>query len=165
MKKILALCLPLAAFSAFAETVTVYQTQLSSTFGGNISVDESFQMDEESGQGYVRINVAETRYEYDPFPMPGPTRCDQWGRCYPGGGYNRIPTPRIYNILNKTVKVNGLVLNGEKVLFEGREGTVECGQMGYTRVLRRRAILLSGKCELSSYLSNFGALTVTLNTK
>jgi hypothetical protein len=161
MKKLLALCLSLAAFSAFAETITVYQTRISS-IGGNLSVDESFQMDEDTKQGYVRVNVSETRYEYDPFP--GPMGCDQWGRCYPGG-YNRMPVPRTYSVLNDTVKVNGLVLNGEKVLFEGREGTVECGHMGYTRVLRRRAIFLSGNCNLSSYISNNGTLTVSLKTK
>ena len=164
MKKLLALALSLTAFSALAETVTVYQTRLSS-IGANLSVDESFQMDENTKQGYVSVSVSETRYEYDPFPYPGPMGCDQWGRCYPGNGFPRQPMPRTYSVLNETVKVNGLVLNGEKVLFEGREGTVECGHMGYTRVLRRRAIFLSGSCDLTSFISNNGTLTVSLKTK
>lgn len=156
MKKILIITLLLGAFSAFAEEVQILNAEIGYV-NRQATVDTSFQMDKTTGQGNVKVMVTEVIYDH----FPGPMNCDQWGRCYPQ--YNRMP--RYITIFNKTVEVQGLTLDGDKVMFEGNAGPVHCGTMGISRVLRRPTLFLNGNCKLSGRVSNRGVLSVIMKTK
>ena len=159
MKKFLLLALVLGAFSAFADEVVIFDAELRSV-SFNADVDASFQMDKSTGEGNVKIVVSDVIYDQNPFP--GPMNCDSWGRCYPG---NYRPMPRMITLLNETVRVQGLNLDGNKVMFESSTGPVQCGTMGVTRVFKRPAIFLNGNCKLSGRITINGSVIVKMITK
>lgn len=159
MKSFLLLALVFGTFSAHAGEEVIYAAQIHSA-SHNADVDTSFQMDRTTGEGNVRVVVSDVIYERNPFP--GPMNCDQWGRCYPG---NYRPMPRTITLLNETVRVQGLNLDGDKVMFESSTGPVHCGTMGVTRVFKRPAIFLSGNCKLVGRISHNGSVVVKMMTK
>lgn len=114
-----------------------------------------FQMNTTTGEG----NVSVTLTEYQP-AYPGPWGCDPYGRCYP----RHRPAPMPITLFQQTVRVDGLVLHGDRVVFAAPEGDVECGKLGVSRVFKRPTIYLSGKCELISQI-NGNRITVKLKTK
>jgi hypothetical protein len=61
-----------------------------------------------------------------------------------------FPSPyiKIMTILSDKVKIEGMTLNGDEVIYQAPEGDVVCGRMGKSRVFRVSTLLLSGKCNL-----------------
>jgi hypothetical protein len=163
MKKFLLAALVLVSTVAFAgETVTVLDQQLSGSGNYMTSVDARFQVDQDTAEGFVDVTVTEERPDYGGYN--GGMFCDQWGRCYP----RRMPMPMPVVIFSQKVKVEGLMLMGDKVMYHGAEGNVECGTLGVSRVFRRPTIYLNGNCKLSGNVTgNYRntRVVVTLKTK
>lgn len=134
-----------------AAEVTVLETELYTGMDSfNTFVQSKFYMDQQTGEGYVKVSVIE---EYS-FPMDPR---DPWNR-------NRS----FRQIFQDTVRVEGLELVGDKVIFNSPEGEVECGTMGVSRVFKRPTIYLSGNCDLYGRTVgnwNHRKVIVTLKTK
>lgn len=133
------------AFSA--ETVRVVSDSIPNTPYYTRS-DAKFYMDQGSSLGYAQVEVTEemqvTRWEtvcngpYDPrFPHPG---CRQYPRTY----------TEYRTIYQHTELIPNLVLEGNKIVYNGEAGAVECGTLGESRVFRRPTLYLNGKCSLKS---------------
>ncbi len=157
MKKFVIALLALSTSLAFAAEVQILDAALPVMDSYNSSVDARFQMDTTTGEGSVVVSVSELRWTH----MGG--GYDQWGRWYPG---NRMEMPVI--IFKQSVKVEGLALHGDQVIYAGRDGDVNCGRLGQSSVLRRPTIYLSGKCKLSGKVTgnwNNARVNVVMNTK
>jgi hypothetical protein len=150
MKKMIIAVLVLATTLVNAAEVTVLETELyTGTDTYNTYVQSSFYMDQQTGKGYVKVSVVE-QYSY-----PDPR--NPWNR-----------NPILRQVFQDTVRVEGLELVDDKVIYSGAEGEVECGTMGVSRVFKRPTIYLSGNCDL--YGRTVGhwhkrKLLVTLETK
>jgi hypothetical protein len=137
------------------------------------SVDTSFQMNTSTLQGSVRVTVTQQRYETNPFPgggYGGGYGGCPFGNCYPGpgGGYGRPfpqPMPVPVTIYEDLIPVSGLRLEGKQVMYDGENGAINCGYLGYSRIFKVPTIYLSGKCSTFGNLDRRGNLTVTLRTK
>ncbi len=154
MKKFIAL-LVFSMASAFAAEVQIMDAALPMITGSS-SVDARFQVDKTTGEGSVVVSVSEMRW------TDMGSYCDQWGRCYP----NRVNMPVM--IFKDSVKVEGLALHGDQVIYAGAEGDVNCGRLGQSTVLRRPTIYLTGKCKLSSKVTgnwNSARVNVKMITK
>lgn len=161
MKKFIVLALALvSSVAAASEVVTVLEADLSVAPYERTSVDTRFYIDQTTGEGFAKVSVAGTRYIYQDY-----CDYDHYGRCFPR---NRGPIPVQYPIYENTVKIEGLMLMGDKVVFHGANGDVECGTMGESRVFRIPTLYLSGKCDLQGRLSRnnrVSTLNVVLKTK
>lgn len=155
MKKFIAL-LVLSMTSAFAAEVQIMDEALPLITGYNSTADSRFQVDKTTGEGSVVVTVTEQRW------TDMGNYCDQWGRCYP----NRVNMPVI--VFKESVKVEGLSLMGDQVIYAGAEGDVNCGRLGQSSVLRRPTIFLTGKCKLSSKITgnwSTARINVIMTTK
>ncbi len=143
-------------FSAFAESVIILDTRIGNRGFGNTDVDTRFFMNTNNGQGYADVEVSVTDYRRDPFPPR--TYCDRWGRCYPRRPFpNPLPTTR--EIYDQRIQINNLKLVGDQMIYYGRNGRVNCGRLGESRVLRVPTLYLSGNCQLRGSIRG-GRLTV-----
>lgn len=164
MKKIIFLAMILAASFAQANELTVLESDVNVMSFRALS-DARFQIDQDTQEGFVKVIVSEERpvIDYNGGGLPGP---------FPGG-YNPFPqwnpTPMMVAVFEKTVKVDGLMLMADKVIYHAKEGSVECGTMGVSRIFKRPTIFLSGKCVLSTSLKQLSRrkfkVVVTLKTK
>lgn len=108
--------------------------------------DAKFYMDSDTSLGYAQVSVTEeiqvTYWE---------TVCTSHPR-HPAPICHRVPrTQTEYRtIYNHTELIPNLVLEGNKMVYHGEEGTVECGTLGTSRVFRRPTLYLNGKCKLNS---------------
>jgi hypothetical protein len=155
MKTVIIASLMLAATaSAFASDVTVLTTNLPAT-RGYTSVDTKFYIDTEMKEAFAKINVDEqiTIYVRDcsgggyngpGYPGPG----------YPGGYCRTVPQTQYRNILSDKVKIEGMTMNGNDVIYQSAMGDVVCGTMGRSRVFRIPTFYLSGKCDLVGKIFN-----------
>lgn len=154
MKKfVIALAFSMAR--AFAAEVQIMDTAVP-VLMSHATADSRFQMDSTTGEGSVVVTVTEQRWT----EMGG--YYDQWGRYYP----NRVSMPVV--VFKDSVRVEGLALHGDQVIYAGRDGDVNCGRLGQSSVLRRPTIFLTGKCKLKSKLTgnwNNSRITVTMTTK
>lgn len=153
MKKLILLVLIAFSFTALADQVVVMEEKLPRMNIGRVLVNTSFYMNTRSGEGFVKAQVAEELHRdwctYEPR-----NRCDR------GPIYNQV--------LNKMVKVEGLVLMGKDAVYMGAEGNVVCGTMGTSRVFKVPTLYLNGNCKLSGKVMRDGyahKLVVTLETK
>jgi len=174
MKKVIIASLVLAS-TAFAQAadVTVLATTLPAT-RGYTTVDTKFFIDTEMKEAFAKINVDEqvTVYVrqcnggYGPGPRPGP---GYPGPGYPGGSYCRtVPQTQYRSVLTDKVKIEGMTMNGDDVIYQSAEGDVVCGTMGRSRVFRIPTFYLSGKCELVGTIvraNGMNQLSVTFKTK
>ena len=164
MKKLLIATMILGSAFAQAATVTVLETTVLTARSGD-RIDDRFYIDTTTGQGSVTVTV--TREEYNPWdnqwPGGGWTNCTPYGGCIPRPMPRPMPTIR--TIFDTKVEVTGLALHGDRIVYAGTNGDVECGTFGYSSVLRRPTIYLSGKCTLNSYIDRDGRLTTTMTTK
>ncbi len=138
--------------SAFAGEVVIHEAELA-RMPMNAMIDSRFQIDNSTGAGSVTVSVVES------VMIPGPTYCDAYGRCYP-----QPPIPSTRTVHKKTVAVEGLSLQGDRFVYAGAEGDIECGTYKRSPVLNRWTIYLSGNCEVRESL-NGRKLTVTFVTK
>jgi hypothetical protein len=155
MKFIVAL-LALGLSSAFAADIQIMEAALTHVSAYDTQVEARFQMDKTTGEGSVVVNVTEMRWT----TMGG--YCDQWGRCYP----QRVNMP--VTVMRESVKVEGLALHGDQVIYAGAEGDVNCGRLGQSSVLRRPTIFLTGNCKLSGRVTgnlNNARVNVIMTTK
>lgn len=162
MKKfLLASLLMVSAVSAFAAEVIVLDKEMGGLTGYPTSVDARFQVDQNTSEGFADVTVYEERPDYG---GRGPVMCDQWGRCYP----QRMPMPMQVIVHTQKVKIEGLMLMGETVMYHGAEGNVDCGRLGVSRIFRKPTIYLNGNCKLTgSVTGNWrnSRLVVKLKTK
>ncbi len=157
MKKFLA-ALMLVSSVAFAGEVSILDDQVLGIGGYMTSVDARFQVDQNTSEGFVDVTVTEER----PVMNPGPIGCDQWGRCYP----QRFPQPIPVVVYSKRVKVEGLMLMGDAVMYHGAEGNVDCGKLGVSRIFRKPTIYLNGNCKLSGRVTgNYSNTRVVVKMK
>lgn len=162
MKKFILAALALVSISAFAGEVLVLDQQVMNIGNGRTYVDARFQVDQNTTEGFVDVTVTEERYIGGQYP--GPIGCDQWGRCYP----QRMPTPMPVTVFSQRVKVEGLMLMGESVMYHGAEGNVDCGRLGVSRIFRKPTIYLNGNCKLVGNVTgnwNNTRVVVKLKTK
>jgi hypothetical protein len=156
---------------AFATDVTVLTTNLPAT-RGYTTVDAGFYIDTDMKEAYAEVEVNEqitVRFQDCSFggnygggygrPYPGP-----YGRPYPGN-YCRQST-RIENntVLTNKVKIAGMTMNGDDVIFQGADGDVVCGKMGRSRIFKVPTFYLSGNCKLEGTINEVMGVK-TLNVK
>ncbi len=175
MKTLIIAFVVLASAFAQAADVTLLSTDLPVT-RGQLSVDTKFHIDTDMKEGFAKISVEEqfTVYVrncynggyYGPrgpgFPRPYP------GPNYPGSYCQTIPQTQYRTIMTDKVKIPGLTMNGDEVIYQGADGDVVCGTMGRSRVFRVPTFYLSGKCELVGRVlrgSGSNKLIVTFKTK
>jgi hypothetical protein len=118
-------------------------------------------------EAFAKINVDEqiTVYVrdcsgggYNGPGYPGPYR------PYPGNYCRTVPQTSYRNILTDKVKIEGMTMNGNDVIYQSAMGDVVCGYMGVSRVFRIPTFYLSGKCDLVGKIVG-NKLTVTFRTK
>ena len=159
MKKFFIAALVLATTVVNAAEITVLEAQLPTVDGRSTMTDTRFYINTKTMEGFAKVSVSEQRYVY----TDGCT-WDASGRCFP----SRHRTPVIEVIFQETVKIDNLMLMGDKVIFHGAEGDVDCGTMGVSRVLKVPTLYLSGNCQLTSRVvgtRNNSKIVVKLNTK
>lgn len=159
MKKMFFAVLMVAASVVNAAEVTVLEAALPHARSFRTDVDTRFFVDTDSREGFVKVLVTEERTVY----RPHGGNC-RMGNCFP----DSFPTTVTRTLLRETVKVDGLMLMDDKVVFHAPEGEVECGTLGVSRVFKRPTIYLSGKCELDEKVVETregSKLVVTLKTK
>lgn len=163
MKMFIMTALLLSSFVANAAEVNVLEADIRVFDTFRTHVDSRFHIDTNTNEGYVKVSVREDQIIYNGGNSGG--YYDQYGRWHP------IPTPpqtTSINIMNKTVKVEGLSLVGNKVIYQGAEGEVDCGTMGVSRVFKVPTLYLNGNCKLESDLVHTrtgSKVVVTLITK
>ncbi len=161
MKTFIATALIVLATSAGAvEVVNVLEAKLPAfRFSNYTNVDTTFQVDRQTGEGFVKVVVTEERYRSGRI---GPCRSDL---CAPGPfEYG----PQYFVIFNKTVKVRNLNLVDNKLVYHSEMGEVDCGTLGVSRVFKRPTLYLSGKCDVEGKVvktADGRSLVVTLATK
>ena len=160
MKKVIIASLVLASTAfAHASDVTVLTTNLPAT-RGITTVDTKFHIDTNMKEAFAKINVDEQTtilvqdcsggygggYRYPGPRYPGPS--------YPGRYCRTIPQTQYRSILSDKVKIEGMTMNGDDVIYQSAEGDVVCGTMGKSRVFRIPTFYLSGKCDLVGTIYN-----------
>jgi hypothetical protein len=173
MKKFFAASLLCLSVMANAADVTILTTNVPAT-RGNTTVETRFSVDTVMKETFAKVEVTEAITAYiqvcnnGGYYGPGGYYP---GRNYPGryphpGNYNcrSVPQVRYNSILTDKVKIEGMTMNGDEVIYQGAEGDVVCGKMGKSRVFRVKTFFLSGKCELVGKIAN-GKLTVKFKTK
>ncbi len=156
MKKFVIALFALGTLSAFAAEITVMDSALPMISSYDAMVSARFQMDRATSEGSVVVTVTENRWT----DMGG--SYDQWGHYYP----RRVNMPVV--VFNESAKVEGLALQGDQVVYAGRDGDVNCGRLGESSVLHRPTIFLTGKCKLSGRVTgnwSNSRVNVTLTTK
>lgn len=154
--KTLVLSLLLASTSAlaFANEVTLLVKTLPIT-RGLLNVDSRFSIDTDMKEGFAKVLVSEQYIEYV-------QRCNGG---YPTGPIcTTYPETRYRTVLTEKVKIEGMTMNGDDVIYQGTEGDVLCGTMKPSRVFRVPTLYLTGKCDLESRISN-NNLVVKFKTK
>lgn len=151
MKKFILAILVLSASLVHAGEVTVLDVEYTRGLY-NTRIDARFFMDKATTEGFANVTVTEDHYVY--------TGNGPWG---PWGG-PMGPTYYPVVILKDSVKIDGLMLMGDKVIYHGAEGDVNCGTLGESRILKRPTLYLTGKCQLQARIRGH-RLTVKLVTK
>jgi hypothetical protein len=170
MKTVIIASLMLAT-TAFAQAsnVTLLTTNLPAT-RGQVAVDTKFHIDTNMKEAFAKINVDEAVTVYvrscNGGGYYGPGRN---GPGYPYPGYcQTIPQTQYRSILSDKVKIEGMTMNGNDVIYQSAEGDVVCGKMGTSRVFRIPTFFLSGKCDLVGTIvkeNGVDKLTVRFTTK
>jgi hypothetical protein len=157
MKRLVLFALVLVSSMSFASETVVLEAQLP-ILRGFVRTGSKFYMNSKTGEGFVKAYVVEERI--DPFPDPW-CQYDSWGRCIPGYPFPRTVPVTIYA---NTVKVPGLMLNGDDAVFSAPEGNVICGTIKTGRILKIRRFRPSGNCVLSEKIVD-NKFIITLTTK
>jgi hypothetical protein len=160
MKIVITALLVLASVTvAQASDVTVLTANLPLT-RGQTAVDTKFHIDTDMKEAFAKINVDEQVIIYVQncsggyYPNPGPNPRPYPGPNYPGRYCRTVPQTHYRSILSDKVKIEGMTMNGNDVIYQGAEGDVVCGTMGTSRVFRIPTFYLSGKCDLVGTIYN-----------
>lgn len=154
MKKFILSCLLLICATAQAAELTVFESELPA-LRGRAMVETKFFVDTQTKEVFAKINVSDEELVYYPHTC-------QWGPGYPGGHWGPgpipgricrpMPTPVRFTLINETVRIENLILVGDKVTYEGASGDVVCGTMKPSRIFKVPTLYLSGKCELEGMI-------------
>lgn len=158
MKRFIFAALVIVSSIVNASETVVLEATLPIMSQGRAMADSKFYMDTKTGEGFVKASVAEERLVRWPSPI---CHYDQWGRCIPTYNYPRTEYVTVYA---DTVKVPGLMMNGDDAVFSAPEGNIVCGTIKPSRVFKVPTLYLSGNCKLVEKISN-NKLTITLKTK
>lgn len=153
MKKFALLALVLCT-SVFATEVSVLNVELPITPSYSNKALTSFHMDTKTGEGFAKVAVTVKYYPNTPTPPYFPRR-----ERFPDA-YEPIPVV----VYEETVKIDGLMLIGDQMIYHGAEGDVTCGKLGLSRVFKKPTLFLNGNCTLFGYLKG-QTLRVKLITK
>jgi hypothetical protein len=139
---------------SFAAEIQIVDEKLPVMDTFNSLVDTRFYVEPSTGEGFVKVLVGETVYQNRTFPIPP---------YFPQGPaqYTRI-------VFQRKVKVDGLMLMGDQLMYHGTEGNVICGTMGESRVFRTPTLYLSGNCKLTGGIQgqwSRARINVKLKTK
>jgi hypothetical protein len=161
MKKLfIATLLLTATVLAQAAEVTLVSTKLDSILGST-NVLTKFQINTEMKEAFAKIEVDEALTTYIPV-------CTGGGYPYPAPVCRSVPQVTIRTIFAETVKIEGMTMNGDEVIYQGQNGDVVCGKMGISRIFKRPTFFLSGKCSLEGnvqFVNGIKKLTVKFITK
>jgi hypothetical protein len=145
MKTVIIASLVLAS-TAFAQAseVTILARNVPAT-RGYTKVNTKFHVDMKEAFAKISVNEEVTVYvrncNYGPknprYPQP-----------YHGRYCQTYPQTQINTIFSDKVKIEGMTMNGDDVIYQDAEGDVVCGTMGRSRVFRVPTFYLSGKCDL-----------------
>lgn len=144
---VLALALMTSSFAFATEIVRVLEDVIPNTRNFTTS-SAKFYMDKASSLGYAQVEVSET-YEVTHWVDHCVSNADP---RFPRVFCQRVPRieHRTRTIYEHTELIPNLVLEGDKMVFNGQDGAVECGTLGTSRVFKRPTLYLNGKCELKS---------------
>lgn len=138
--KLLALFCLMMASSSYAESIKVVDANIPFTRGSTLAQAE-FYMDTESSLGYAKVKVQEETQE-----TRWTNNCRSFDGCFP-----ELETVTTYKTIYSTTElIPSLVLEGDKMVYLGSKGAVDCGTLGKSRVFRAPTLYLSGKCKLTS---------------
>lgn len=149
---------------AHASSITLLSTDLPAT-DKPTTVKATFHIATDMKEAYAQVSVEEQITTYV-------QNCTYYGSGYFGPG-NASPGNTGYGchmiskisyrpILSEKIKIKAMTMNGDDVIYQGRNGDVICGSM------RSSTFYPSSKCELSGKIvSRNGAskLSVTFTTK
>ncbi len=81
-----------------------------------------------------------------------------------------FPSPhiKIMTMMSEKVKIEGMTLNGDEVIYQAPVSDVGCGRIRKSRVFKKSTLLLSGKCNLKWFIQPFKGkkhLTIKFSTK
>lgn len=167
MKKIFIAILVLSStILAQAGEMTLVSTNLNDSFGTNKIVTK-FQINTEMKETFAKIEVEDATMSYiQVCPGTGPSY--PYPYPYPGNYCRTFPEVKIRTIFSETVKIEGMTMNGDDVIFQGQNGDVVCGKMGFSRILKKPTFFLSGKCSIVGdikFINGKKNLTVKFITK
>lgn len=121
MKSFLALALLLEVGASFAGTMRITSVDVPKRM---TSVETRFVVNAEGKANAIAVDVTRA--------VPGPQ-----GMSLPA-------------VTTTVVEVPELMLMGDTLTLLSRDGNVDCGEMGKTRVLRRPVLRLSGNCAVKA---------------
>ncbi|HXH75039.1 MAG TPA: hypothetical protein VNJ08_08740 [Bacteriovoracaceae bacterium] len=143
MKSMFVVCLFLSV-SAFASEVTVMQLD-GSRIRSTDEISTKMLVDRSTGEGSVQLTVQRRMHRN-------------------GGRYNE-GYETVRTILRQEARVEGLYLQGDKLMFNNR---TECGTYGVSRVFRIPTLYLTGRCDTSvrrSFVNGYNVLNVNFVTR
>lgn len=109
--------------SAFAAKTPVMEAEVKRHFS---EISTKIKVDPSSGEGSVQLKVYRRSSRHR-------------------GGSHRVL------MLSQEAKVEGLALQGDKLIFRGETADVECGTMGVSRIFKIPTLFLSGRCDVKVY--------------
>ncbi len=132
MNKLILAILAFCISGAQAAEINVLETNYRSVHDYPTQVHSRFAVDLDTHEGYVNVEALEERVI--------------------SSGSPRSPMPNRMTVVvfSDQVKVDGLMLMGDKIIYRGETADVECGKLGVSRVFKRPTIYLNGNCSLSS---------------
>lgn len=161
MKRII-LAASLISNFAFADSIKVFETQLLGSDASTDKVVTKIKIDPVTGEGKVAINLERLIFEdmRDYLTINcSPYGCTPFDWTYSSGRFREAV------VYSQVVGVEGLSLHGNRIVYSGKSGDVECGVVKPSRFLKIPKIRLNGNCEVSGKLLKDGILSVSLITK
>ncbi|MGE3608275.1 MAG: hypothetical protein AB7I27_01710 [Bacteriovoracaceae bacterium] len=133
MKKFIAIAALLVSSLAFAAEMVVLEDKVQ-TYGSFFArVDSNLYIDTASGEGYATVVVTEDLDLRDGRNIPTP--------------------PQTVVVYKNSVKIEGLHLVGDKVIYTSNAGEIECGKTGVTRYTHRPTIYFNGNCTVDAWVN------------
>lgn len=129
MKKLLVVIFIFCCSVAQAAELEILNQELKDVDSFYTNAFASFKMDKSTNEGFVNVTVVEERGEFR------------------GGRHTR---PYYITVFKDQIKVDGLKLVGDQVVYQTADSEVLCGTMGESRVFHKPTLYLSGKCVLTA---------------
>lgn len=142
-----------------AESVKVLEVQIPEASQSD-KATKTFRIDETTGEGSIDVKIE--HLEWETTQDLSPVSCYPTS-CVPNHGIDIHPVYK--TIFTERVQVEGLMVHGDRFIYSGKSGDVNCGKLKQSRVFKTPTIHLNGKCKISSKLDRKGNLSVNLNTK